>query len=78
MCTKSKLTHLSSPVSADVEMDADATTTARANRENRSNSALKREKVNRAARIEKKRVRKPRNQIVFKKHPKKGKVGKKG
>lgn len=52
--------------------------TAAAKRQVRSNNALKREKINKAARIEKKRVRKPRNTITFKKHPKKAKGGKKG
>lgn len=42
----------------------------------RSNSALKRRKEAKTAKIEKKRVRKPRNQIAFPKHPKK-KGGKK-
>lgn len=43
----------------------------------KSNKALKREKTSKAAKIEKKRVRKPRNTMTFAKHPKKAAGGKK-
>lgn len=52
---------------ADVDMDADET----AQPVEKSNKALKREKTSKAAKIEKKRIRKPRNRIAFAKHPKK-------
>jgi hypothetical protein len=54
----------------DVDMDADESATKSTVR---SNKALKREKANKAARVEKKRHRKVRNQIAFSKHPRKAK-----
>ncbi|KAK5166234.1 uncharacterized protein LTR77_008495 [Saxophila tyrrhenica] len=52
----------------DIDMDANR---AAAKPAERSNKSLKREKENKAAKIEKKRIRKPRNRITFAKHPKK-------
>jgi hypothetical protein len=63
-------------VYADVDMDADESD-ADAKPMSRSNKSLKREKIAKAARIEKKRYRKTTNRVAFAKHPKKGKMGKK-
>ena len=53
---------------ADVNMDLE---TAAAKPADRSNKDLKRQKTSKAAKIENKRVRKPRNRMTFAKHPKK-------
>lgn len=55
-------------------MDADA---ASSKPTTRSNNSLKRQKVAKSAKIEKKRQRKTRNQIVFPKHPGKTRSGSK-
>ena len=61
-------------MSSDVDMDVETATTKA---EGRSNRSYQRQKAAKVAKVEKKRVRKPRNTIVFKAHPMKAKKGKK-
>ena len=58
----------------DVDMEAESATTKPTIP---SNKALKREKEEKLARVEKRRHRKTSNRIAFAKHPKKSKSGKK-
>ena len=58
-------------------MDAADDDNAAAKPTTRSNKSYQRQKAAKSAKIEKKRVRKPRNTIVFPKHPKKMKTGSK-
>lgn len=56
----------------DADADAD---TVQAPRATRSNTEMKKQRVDKLAKVEKKKHRREKNSIAFAKHPKKGKRG---